>query len=58
MKDKLRDKRVILQTLMTNGIVIRKNMCIKKIFLLYIILNVLMTLEPCIKYWKKLEIIT
>lgn len=32
MKDKLRDERVVLQTLMTNGIVIRKNMCIKKYF--------------------------
>ena len=34
MKDKLRDERVILQTLTTNGVVIRKNMYIKKCFFL------------------------
>lgn len=30
VKDKLRNERVILQTLMTNGVVIRKNMCFKE----------------------------
>lgn len=30
VNNKVRDERVILQALMTNGVVIRKNMCIKE----------------------------